>query len=149
MTQAEIPGRPRALVVGPPLSAPPSYQLSVLIFGPLRMALVSPTHSQNATRASVECDSCKPNPHISVTQVQSQGEMMPPSPPTLSGFNNPAPALRDDYQSLLWVQASGSVKGLRKKSKSGLGDDTVNSSKQFFPSRPILQPHGLQLAEIL
>ena len=82
-----------------------------------RMAL-SVAHSQNATRATVECNSCKPNPHMLVApSSELRGDDASLSPPSVV-FNNPAPALRDDYQSLLLGTSKWLSAGLRRKSGS-------------------------------
>ena len=112
MTQAESQGRVRGQPsLLPLLSAACPYLCSP------RMAL-SVTHSQDATRATVECNSCKPNPQMLVARSSElKGDYASLSSPSVV-LNNPAPAVRNDYRCLLLGTCEQLGAGLRKKSGS-------------------------------
>ena len=84
MTQAEIPG---LWLWALPLCSPLLSAVCPYLCSP-RMEL-SFAHSQNATRATVECNSCKPNPHMLVApSSELRGDDGLPLP-TLNGFKQP------------------------------------------------------------
>ena len=113
MTQAEIPG---LWLWALPLCSPLLSAVCPYLCSP-RMAL-SFAHSQNATRATVECNSCKPNPHMLVApSSELRGDDASLSPPSVV-LNNPAPAVRDDDLSLLLCTSKWLSAGMRKKSGS-------------------------------
>ena len=66
----------------------------------------------------MECNSCKPNPHMLVApSSELRGDDASLSPPSVV-LNNPAPAVRDDDLSLLLCTSKWLSAGLRKKSGS-------------------------------